>query len=66
MSDSKKPVGGITGGEGGDYARFAHRGYDIAALSCGGVLAAVEAVVTGAIDNAYCLVRPPGHHAESR
>jgi len=32
-------------------------------LSAGGVLAAVEAVVEGKIDNAYCLVRPPGHHA---
>jgi acetoin utilization deacetylase AcuC-like enzyme len=39
-------------------------GYRIAALSCGGVLAAVEAVLSGAVQNAYALVRPPGHHAE--
>jgi acetoin utilization deacetylase AcuC-like enzyme len=41
------------------------RGFEIAALSCGGVLAAVEAVMAGRLDNAYCLVRPPGHHAEA-
>lgn len=51
------------GGEGGDMAPFAKGGYEIAALSAGGVLSAVEAVVSGKVDNAYCLVRPPGHHA---
>lgn len=51
------------GGDGGELARFAQGGYEIAALSVGGVLAAIEAVVDGRIDNAYCLVRPPGHHA---
>lgn len=51
------------GGEGGDVCHFGYGGYDIAALSTGGVLAAVEAVLEGRIDNAYCLVRPPGHHA---
>ena len=28
--------------------------------SVGGVLAAVEAVLKGEVNNAYCLVRPPG------
>jgi acetoin utilization deacetylase AcuC-like enzyme len=28
-----------------------------------GLLAAVEAVANGEVDNAYALVRPPGHHA---
>jgi acetoin utilization deacetylase AcuC-like enzyme len=28
------------------------------------ILKAVEAVIAGEIDNAYCLVRPTGHHAE--
>ena len=37
--------------------------YEIARLSAGGVLAAVDAVIDGAVDNAYALVRPPGHHA---
>lgn len=51
------------GGDGGELARFAQGGYEIAALSAGGVLAAIEAVHNGSIKNAYCLVRPPGHHA---
>jgi acetoin utilization deacetylase AcuC-like enzyme len=38
--------------------------YEIARLSAGGVLKAVEAVADGRVDNAFCAVRPPGHHAE--
>ncbi len=38
--------------------------YDIALLAAGGVLAAVDAVMAGVVDNAFCAVRPPGHHAE--
>lgn len=30
----------------------------------GAVCDAVDAVLTGAADNAFCAVRPPGHHAE--
>jgi acetoin utilization deacetylase AcuC-like enzyme len=37
--------------------------YDVACLSVGGVLAAVDAVLTGQADNALAAVRPPGHHA---
>jgi len=37
---------------------------EIAELACGGVLRAVDAVMAGEIDNAFCAVRPPGHHAE--
>lgn len=51
------------GGEAGEQARFAKGGYEIAALSAGSVIVAVESVIAGTIDNAYCLVRPPGHHA---
>jgi acetoin utilization deacetylase AcuC-like enzyme len=53
------------GGDGGELAPFSHGGYDIASLSAGGVLAATEAVLKGDVENAYCLVRPPGHHAEA-
>jgi len=35
----------------------------IARLSAGGVLLAVDEVLTGAADNALAAVRPPGHHA---
>ncbi len=31
--------------------------------AAGAVCAAVEAVVTGEADNAFCAIRPPGHHA---
>jgi len=34
-----------------------------ALLAAGGVLTAAEAVIDGAADNAFAIVRPPGHHA---
>lgn len=37
--------------------------YEIALLSTGGVVTAVDAVLKGDVNNAYALVRPPGHHA---
>jgi acetoin utilization deacetylase AcuC-like enzyme len=38
--------------------------YEAAVLAAGGVCKAVSMVVRGALDNAFALVRPPGHHAE--
>ena len=38
--------------------------YDVALLAVGGVLAAVDAVMENRVENAFCAVRPPGHHAE--
>jgi len=32
--------------------------------AAGGALAAVDKVMAGEVRNAFCLVRPPGHHAE--
>lgn len=37
--------------------------WEVAARAVGGVLNAVDAVLTGAARNAFCAVRPPGHHA---
>lgn len=39
------------------------RSYDAALRSAGGVLTAVDAVLDDAVSSAFCLVRPPGHHA---
>lgn len=50
------------GGELGRRTPFASGGFEIAALSAGLSMAAVEAVVTGELENAYALSRPPGHH----
>lgn len=38
--------------------------YDVAMLAVGGVLDVVDRVMKGELDNAFCAVRPPGHHAE--
>jgi acetoin utilization deacetylase AcuC-like enzyme len=35
-----------------------------ASTALGAGLAALEAVLLGEVDNAFCAVRPPGHHAE--
>jgi len=37
---------------------------EIARLAVGGVVAACDAVMGGTVANAFCAVRPPGHHAE--
>jgi acetoin utilization deacetylase AcuC-like enzyme len=39
------------------------RSYDAALHAVGGVLAACDAVMAGSLRNAFCAVRPPGHHA---
>ena len=39
------------------------RSFDVALLAAGGVMNAVDAVVEGRVKNAFCVVRPPGHHA---
>ena len=39
--------------------------YETALLAVGGVLNAVDMMMEGKIDNAFCAVRPPGHHAET-
>jgi acetoin utilization deacetylase AcuC-like enzyme len=52
------------GGDAGDgFSPFGQGGDEIARLSVGGVITATSAVVEGQVDNAYALVRPPGHHA---
>ncbi|MDG2033844.1 MAG: class II histone deacetylase [Rhodospirillales bacterium] len=40
-----------------------NKGIDIALLSAGGAISATKAILSGKVDNAYALIRPPGHHA---
>ena len=37
--------------------------YDAAMKAAGGAIRAVDAVMSGEVKNAFCAVRPPGHHA---
>lgn len=37
---------------------------DAVSTALGGALAALDAVAMGEVDNAFCAIRPPGHHAE--
>jgi len=39
--------------------------YDTAILAIGGVLKVLNLIKAGALNNGFCAVRPPGHHAES-
>lgn len=38
--------------------------YATALLAVGGILKTIDMVMGGELDNAFCAVRPPGHHAE--
>ena len=50
------------GGNLGYLAPFGPGGFEIACRSSGLTLKALEAVLTGDIENSYALARPPGHH----
>lgn len=41
------------------------KSYEAARLAAGGALRAAEMIMEKEIDNAFALVRPPGHHAEA-
>ena len=38
--------------------------FEIALLAAGGVIEAARMVMAGELNNAFCAIRPPGHHAE--
>ncbi len=37
--------------------------YDVALMAVNGVLTAIDEVIQGNVKNAFCAIRPPGHHA---
>ena len=41
------------------------RSYEAALLAAGAACDAVDRVLAGELDRAFCVVRPPGHHAEA-
>ena len=41
------------------------KSFEAALYAAGAGIAAADAIMDGRIDNAFCAVRPPGHHAES-
>ncbi|HXV93012.1 MAG TPA: class II histone deacetylase [Pseudonocardia sp.] len=52
------------GGDAGVFAPVNHHSAPAARLAVGACVDAVRAVLDGRHRRAYCLVRPPGHHAE--
>jgi len=48
----------------GDTAINSHSA-ESARVAAGSALAAVDAVFAGTVENAFCVVRPPGHHASA-
>ena len=44
--------------------RVGPESFKVALLAAGGVMAAVDEVMSQKIKNAFCAIRPPGHHAE--
>ena len=63
--DNIKAVSDAGGGEVSEATPMGRGSYEIALLAAGGTIEGFDAVVTGKIDNAYVLCRPPGHHALS-
>jgi acetoin utilization deacetylase AcuC-like enzyme len=44
--------------------KICRKTFETAVLAAGGVLDTADLIMKGEIDNAFCAVRPPGHHAE--
>jgi acetoin utilization deacetylase AcuC-like enzyme len=60
--DAFKSASDAGGGELGLRTPFGRGGYEVAALSAGLALSALDGVLRGTWSNAYALSRPPGHH----
>ncbi len=60
--DQFKAVSDAGGGDIGHLAPFSKGGFEIAMISSGLAISAVDDVLNGKVDNAYALCRPAGHH----
>lgn len=60
--DRFKATSDAGGGDIGHLAPFSKGGFEIAMISCGLAISAVDDVLSGKVDNAYALCRPAGHH----
>ena len=61
--DKIKKICDSGGGDAGSMTPIGPASLDIANLSVGGIIKALDELYEGNIDNAYVLCRPPGHHA---
>jgi acetoin utilization deacetylase AcuC-like enzyme len=55
----------LRGGEAGPFTPYGTDTYDIAISAVGALIETVNHVLDGTVDNAYALLRPPGHHAQA-
>ncbi len=60
--DAFRALSDAHGGDLGDRAPFGKGSYEIAKLSAGLAIAAIDTVVAEHAANAFSLSRPPGHH----
>ena len=60
--DEFKRLSDLNGGELGVFAPFSKGGFEIAALSAGLAIDALDAVIKNEAPNSYALCRPAGHH----
>ncbi len=63
-SSRKEIAGGFEYLSTGDTT-ICKQSWKVASLATGGILNALEQVVDGSLKNAFCITRPPGHHASS-
>jgi acetoin utilization deacetylase AcuC-like enzyme len=57
-----KALSDASGGEAGMVAPFSRGAFEIAQISAGLAITAIDEVMSGRLDNAYALCRPAGHH----
>ena len=62
--DKLKQLSQGQGGLVGEFCQIGHGALDVISLAVGGDLEALDAVMAGHVDNAFCLQRPPAAHAE--